>query len=240
MAVTVKPRESCRWDAAALGEIMLRLDPGEGRIRTARSFKVWEGGGEYNVVRGLRRCFGLRTTVVTAIVENDVGRLLEDLMLQGGVDLSHVKWTPFDGIGRNARVGLNFTERGYGLRGAVGCSDRGWSAASQLAPGDVNWKKLFEEERMRKRLTAALQEDADVIGLSILSGAHMHICPRVMELLRDKGLTDVLVVVGEIIPDVDIPRLNEIGITGVFLPGTPMQEIVEFIRKHARSRMETI
>jgi 2-dehydro-3-deoxygluconokinase len=112
MAVTIKPRESCRWDAAALGEIMLRLDPGEGRIRTARSFRVWEGGGEYNVVRGLRRCFGLRTTVVSAIVENDVGRLLEDLMLQGGVDLSHIKWTPFDGIGRNARVGLNFTERG--------------------------------------------------------------------------------------------------------------------------------
>ena len=149
MALTIKPRESCRWDAAALGEIMLRLDPGEGRIRTARSFNVWEGGGEYNVVRGLRRCFGLRTTVVSAIVENDVGRLLEDLMLQGGVDLSHIKWVPFDGIGRSARVGLNFTERGYGLRGAVGCSDRGWSAASQMAPGDVNWKQLFEEEGVR-------------------------------------------------------------------------------------------
>jgi 2-dehydro-3-deoxygluconokinase len=149
MALAIKPRESCRWDAAALGEIMLRLDPGEGRIRTARSFKVWEGGGEYNVVRGLRRCFGLRTTVVSAIVENDVGRLLEDLMLQGGVDLSHLKWVPFDGIGRTARVGLNFTERGYGLRGAVGCSDRGWSAASQMAPGDVNWGRLFAEEGVR-------------------------------------------------------------------------------------------
>jgi len=102
-----------------------------------------------NVVRGLRRCFGLRTTVVTAIVDNEVGRLLEDLMLQGGVDLSHVKWVPFDGIGRTARVGLNFTERGYGLRGAVGCSDRGWAAASQLAPGQVNWKQLFEEEGVR-------------------------------------------------------------------------------------------
>src|SRR5665647_2565146 len=122
MALAIKPRESCRWDAAALGEIMLRLDPGEGRIRSTRCFHVWEGGGEYNVVRGLRRCFGLRTTVVSAIVENEVGRLLEDLMLQGGVDLSHIQWAPFDGIGRNARVGLNFTERGYGLRGAVGCS----------------------------------------------------------------------------------------------------------------------
>ena len=149
MSLTIKPRESCRWDAAALGEVMLRLDPGDGRIRTARNFHVWEGGGEYNVVRGLRRCFGLRTTVVSAIVDNEVGRLLEDLMLQGGVDLSHIKWTPFDGIGRTARVGLNFTERGYGLRGAVGCSDRGWSAASQLAPGDVNWKRLFEEEGVR-------------------------------------------------------------------------------------------
>jgi len=149
MAVNLKPREQCQWDAAALGEIMLRLDPGDGRIRTTRSFQVWEGGGEYNVVRGLRRCFGLRSTVVTAIVDNEIGRLLEDLMLQGGVDLSHVKWVPFDGIGRAARVGLNFTEKGFGVRAAVGCSDRGWSAASQLKPGDVDWKRLFEVEGVR-------------------------------------------------------------------------------------------
>ena len=103
MAVNLKPREQCKWDAAALGEVMLRLDPGDGRIRTTRAFRVWEGGGEYNVVRGLRRCFGQRTTVVTAVVDNEIGRLLEDLMLQGGVDLSHVKWEPFDGIGRAAR-----------------------------------------------------------------------------------------------------------------------------------------
>lgn len=149
MAVNLKPREQCRWDAAALGEIMLRLDPGDGRIRTTRTFQVWEGGGEYNVVRGLRRCFGLKTTVVTAIVDNEVGRLLEDLMLQGGVDLSHVKWVPFDGIGRASRVGINFTEKGFGVRAAVGCSDRGWSAASQLKPGDVDWKQLFEVEGVR-------------------------------------------------------------------------------------------
>jgi len=149
MPIDIKPRESCRWDAAALGEIMLRLDPGEGRIRTARSFQVWEGGGEYNVVRGLRRCFGLRTTVVTAIADNEVGHLLEDMMLQGGVDLSHVQWVPFDGVGRAARVGLNFTERGYGIRGAVGCSDRAWSAASQIKPGDIDWRKLFEDEGVR-------------------------------------------------------------------------------------------
>jgi 2-dehydro-3-deoxygluconokinase len=145
----IKSRDECRWDAASLGEIMLRLDPGDGRIRTTRQFTVWEGGGEYNVTRGLRRCFGLRTTVVTAIVDNEVGRLLEDLMLQGGVDLSHVKWVPFDGIGRAARVGLNFTEKGFGARAAVGCSDRAWSAASQLKPGDVDWKQLFEAEGVR-------------------------------------------------------------------------------------------
>jgi 2-dehydro-3-deoxygluconokinase len=149
MALEIKPREHCRWDAAALGEVMLRLDPGDVRIRTTRQFRVWEGGGEYNVMRGLRRCFGLRTTVVTAIVDNEIGRLLEDLMLQGGVDLSHVNWTPFDGIGRASRIGLNFTERGFGVRGALGCSDRGHSAASQLKPGDVNWKRLFEEEGVR-------------------------------------------------------------------------------------------
>ena len=119
MAVNLKPQGQCKWDAAALGEVMLRLDPGDQRIRTTRTFRVWEGGGEYNVVRGLRRCFGLRTTVVTSVVDNEVGHLLEDLMLQGGVDLSHVKWAPFDGIGRASRVGLNFTEKGFGVRAAT-------------------------------------------------------------------------------------------------------------------------
>ncbi|WP_406601184.1 sugar kinase [Micromonospora yasonensis] len=122
---------------------MLRLDPGEGRVRTARSFRVWEGGGEYNVARGLRRCFGLRTAVVTAFADNDVGRLLEDLVLQGGVDTSLVKWMPYDGTGRAVRNGLNFTERGFGVRGAVGTSDRGHTAASQLRPDDIDWDHLF-------------------------------------------------------------------------------------------------
>ncbi len=149
MPLTIKPKSECQWDGAALGEVMLRLDPGEGRIRTTREFKVWEGGGEYNVMRGLKRCFGLKTTVATAVVDSDVGHLLEDLMLQGGVDLSHVKWVPFDGIGKASRVGLNFTERGFGARAAVGCSDRGHSAASQIKPGDFNWKKLFQEEGVR-------------------------------------------------------------------------------------------
>jgi 2-dehydro-3-deoxygluconokinase len=147
--LSVKPAGSCLWDAVSLGEVMIRLDPGDGRVRTARSFRVWEGGGEYNVARGLRRCFGLRTAVVTAIVDNEVGRLLEDLMLQGGVDLSHVKWVPFDGVGRAARVGLNFTDRGYGIRAAQGTSDRGHSAASQLRKGDVDWRKIFHEQGAR-------------------------------------------------------------------------------------------
>ncbi|MCX4854426.1 sugar kinase [Streptomyces canus] len=130
-------------DAVALGEVMLRFDPGEGRIRTARSFQVWEGGGEYNVVRGLRRCFGVRTAVVTALADNAVGRLVEDLVLQGGVDTSLIRWVPGDGIGRTARNGLNFVERGYGIRGALGVSDRAHTAVSQLRKGDVDWDDVF-------------------------------------------------------------------------------------------------
>jgi methylmalonyl-CoA mutase C-terminal domain/subunit len=89
-------------------------------------------------------------------------------------------------------------------------------------------------------VAAALQEDADVIGLSILSGAHMHICPRIIELLKERGLDDVMVVVGGIIPDVDVAKLKEVGVAGVFLPGTPMQEIIDFINGHARPRMEAV
>ncbi len=141
--LAVRPAEECRFDLVALGEIMLRLDPGVGRIRNAREFRVWEGGGEYNVARGLRRCFGQRTAVVTAFADNEVGRLLEDFVLQGGVDTSLVRWVASDGIGRTVRNGLNFTERGFGVRSALGVSDRGNTAASQLRPGDVDWEHLF-------------------------------------------------------------------------------------------------
>ncbi len=134
---------SCRFDAVSLGEVMLRLDPGDGRIRTTRQFRAWEGGGEYNVTRGLRRCFGLRTAVVTAFADNDVGRLVEDLILQGGVDTSLIRWVEYDGIGRTVRNGLNFTERGFGVRGAIGVSDRGNTAASHLRVGDVDWDQVF-------------------------------------------------------------------------------------------------
>src|SRR5438552_17730219 len=120
----VKPKREGMWDLVSLGEVMLRLDPGDQRISTTRQFRAWEGGGEYNVARGLKRCFGMDTAIVTALADNPVGRLVEDLMLQGGVDLSHVRWVEYDGVGRAVRNGLNFTERGFGVRAALGCSDR--------------------------------------------------------------------------------------------------------------------
>jgi 2-dehydro-3-deoxygluconokinase len=145
----IKPKENCRWDLVSLGEVMLRLDPGEGRVSRTRHFHVWEGGGEYNVARGLRRCFGLDTAIVTALADNPVGRLVEDLMLQGGVNVDHVRWAPYDGVGRAVRNGLNFTERGFGVRAALGCSDRGHTAVSQLKSGDIDWTKVFDAEGAR-------------------------------------------------------------------------------------------
>ena len=143
MKLELRKKEDCKFDMISLGEIMLRLDPGDARIRTARSFRVWEGGGEYNVARGLRKCFGLKTAAVTALADNEIGRLVEDFMLQGGVDTSLIKWVKYDGIGRTVRNGLNFTERGYGIRGALGVSDRGNTASSQLKEGDIDWEYIF-------------------------------------------------------------------------------------------------
>ena len=143
MKLELRKKEDYTFDMISLGEIMLRLDPGDARIRTARSFRVWEGGGEYNVARGLRKCFGLKTAAVTALADNEIGRLVEDFMLQGGVDTSLIKWVKYDGIGRTVRNGLNFTERGYGIRGALGVSDRGNTAASQLKEGDIDWEYIF-------------------------------------------------------------------------------------------------
>ncbi len=141
--LTIKGSSTVRWDCVSLGEVMLRLDPGDSRVHTARGFSVWEGGGEYNVARGLRRCFGLRTAIATALADNPVGRLVEDLMLQGGVDLELLRWVAYDGVGRNVRNGLNFTERGFGVRAAAGCSDRGHTAISQVKPGDFDWGAIF-------------------------------------------------------------------------------------------------
>jgi len=142
----IVPDSNRRWDCLSLGEVMLRLDPGEGRIATTRQFQVWEGGGEYNVARGLRRCFELRTAIATALADNPIGRLVEDFILQGGVDTSLLRWVPFDGVGRTVRNGLNFTERGFGVRAAVGCSDRGHTAISQVKRGDFDWESIFGAE----------------------------------------------------------------------------------------------
>ncbi len=174
----LKPADSCRYDALSLGEIMLRLDPGPGRIKCAREFRVWEGGGEYNVVRGLRKCFGLRTAVVTAFPDNDVGRLVEDFILQGGVDVSLIRWVPFDGLGRTTRVGLNFTERGFGIRGALGVSDRGHTAIAQLKPGDIDWEHIFGDLGVRWFHTggiyAGLSETAPLVIEEAMDAARRH------------------------------------------------------------------
>ena len=178
MALPLKTREQCGFDAVSLGEVMLRLDPGEGRIRTARQFHAWEGGGEYNVTRGLRKCFGLRTAVVSAFVDNEVGHLIEDCILQGGVCTDFLVWRDDDGMGRTVRNGLNFTERGHGIRGAVGCPDRGNTAASQLKPGDVDWEKIFGEIGARWFHTggifAALSETTAELTIEAVTAAKKH------------------------------------------------------------------
>ena len=176
--LTLRSAESCEFDLISLGEIMLRLDPGEGRVRTARQFNAWEGGGEYNVARGLRRCFEMRTSVVTAFADNEVGRLLESFILQGGVDTSMIQWRQDDGIGRTVRNGLNFTERGFGIRGALGTSDRGHTAASQLKPGDIDWDLLFGQRGSRWLHTggifAALSENAAELTIEAVQAAKRH------------------------------------------------------------------
>jgi 2-dehydro-3-deoxygluconokinase len=143
MSLKIRAKQQCRWDLVSLGEVMLRFDPGDHRIWTTRQFDVFEGGGEYNVARGLRRCFALDTAIVTAFVDNPVGKLLQDLIQQGGVDQSLIRWVSDDGVGRAVRNGLNFTERGFGVRAALGCSDRGHTAVSQLKTGEIDWNQVF-------------------------------------------------------------------------------------------------
>jgi 2-dehydro-3-deoxygluconokinase len=177
-SLSVKTKDQCAFDLVALGEVMLRLDPGDGRVATTRAFQVWEGGGEYNVARGLKRCFGLETAVVTAFADNPVGRLVQDLIYQGGVDQRHVRWVKYDGVGRAVRNGLNFTERGFGVRGAVGCSDRGHTAASQLKPGEVDWERIFGQDGARWFHTggifAALSETTPLVAREAMEAAKRH------------------------------------------------------------------
>jgi len=178
MSLAIKPREKCAFDLVSLGEVMLRLDPGEGRIRTARNFQAWEGGGEYNVARGLRKCFGLKTALVSALVDNEVGHLIEDFIMQGGVNTDFLLWRADDGIGRSVRNGLNFTERGFGIRGAVGVPDRGTTAASQMKPGDIDWEKLFGALGVRWLHTggifAALSPTTAALTIEAVQAAKKH------------------------------------------------------------------
>ena len=176
--LALRPSAECRWDLLSLGEVMLRFDPGEGRIVGARDFRVWEGGGEYNVARGLRRCFKMRTSIASALVDNPIGRLVEDLILQGGVDTSHVHWHPFDGVGRDARNGVYFLERGFGVRPGLGTMDRGHTAISQLKPGTIDWDAIFDGEGVRVFHTggimAGLSEDATGLVREAIAAARRH------------------------------------------------------------------
>jgi 2-dehydro-3-deoxygluconokinase len=174
----IKSKDKCKWDIVSLGEVMLRLDPCDKRIHTTRTFEVWEGGGEYNVARGLKRCFGLEAAIVTALADNPVGRLVQDLIYQGGVDQTHCKWVKYDGVGRTVRNGLNFTERGFGVRAALGCSDRGHTAVAQLKRGDIDWEKIFGEEGARWFHTGgifcALSESTPEVAKEAMEVAKKH------------------------------------------------------------------
>jgi len=179
MSLDIKPASGCRWDAISLGEVMLRFDPEWGRIRTTRHFRVSEGGGEYNVARALRKVFGLRTAAVTALVDNEIGHLVEDLMMTGGVDLRYVKWVPHDGIGLDARMGFNFVEKGFGLRPALGVSDRAHTAVSQLKPGDIDWGRIFNEDGVRWMHTGGI--------FAALSDSTAEVTLEAMKAARDAG-----------------------------------------------------
>jgi 2-dehydro-3-deoxygluconokinase len=178
MSLKIRPKADCRWDLVSLGEVMLRFDPGDRRIWTTRTFEVSEGGGEYNVARGLKRCFGMDTAIVTSFADNPVGRLAEDLIYQGGVDQQLIRWVPYDGVGRTVRNGLNFTERGHGVRAALGCSDRGHTATSQLKAGDINWEEVFGKNGVRWLHTGgifcALSESTPAVAMEAMKAARKH------------------------------------------------------------------
>jgi 2-dehydro-3-deoxygluconokinase len=178
MPFSIRQKSECRWDVISLGEVMLRFDPGMYRIWTTRHFTVTEGGGEYNVARGLKRCFGLDTAVVTAFARNPIGSLLQDLINQGGVDSSLIRWVDYDGVGRTVRNGLNFTERGFGVRAALGCSDRGHTAVAALKPGEIDWETIFGKHGARWFHTGgifcALSESTPEVAIEALKCAKKH------------------------------------------------------------------
>ncbi|MGA2169113.1 MAG: sugar kinase [Terracidiphilus sp.] len=251
------PDSPRRWDCLSLGEVMLRLDPGESRIHTTRHFQVWEGGGEYNVARGLRRCFSLRTAIATALADNPVGRLVEDLILQGGVDPSLIKWVPYDGVGRTVRNGLNFTERGFGVRAAAGCSDRGHTAVSQLNPGDFDWESIFGAANGSRwfhtgGIFAALSASTAQVAGEAMDAARRHATPVSYDLnFRDSlwksigGKAKAQEVNRELVRKVDLLLGNEedfSAMLGVSIKGVsedfaelPIQGYEEMLREVAAS-----
>jgi 2-dehydro-3-deoxygluconokinase len=172
----IKQKTDCRWDLVSLGEVMLRLDPGDGRVATTRTFQVWEGGGEYNVARGLKRCFGMDTAIVSALADNPVGRLVR-IWLSGRVDQSHIRWINTTALVAS-RVAVEFTERGFGARAALGCSDRGHTAISQLQPGDIDWEEIFGKEKARWFHTGgifcALSESTPAVAREAIEAARQH------------------------------------------------------------------
>jgi 2-dehydro-3-deoxygluconokinase len=226
-----------RWDEVSLGEVMLRLDPGEGRIHTTRTFSVWEGGGEYNVARGLRRCFGLRTAVATALADNPVGRLVEDLMLQGGVDTSLLRWMPYDGVGRAVRNGLNFTERGFGVRAAAGCSDRGHTAIAATGPTTWDWDDIFGPEAGARwfhtgGIFGALSESTPWVTSKAMDGARKYGTPISYDLnFRDSlwksigGKTRAQEINRELVRKVDVLLGNEEDFSAML--GISLQGVTE-------------
>lgn len=142
----LKSAGECRWDLASLGEILLRFDPENERIHNARSFRVFDGGGEYNVAKNLTKVFRQKTVIVTALANNALGRLAEDFVRQGGVDASNILWREADSKDGNTRNGIYFIERGFGLRAPASCFDRANTAVSQLKSGEIDWRKIFGGE----------------------------------------------------------------------------------------------
>jgi 2-dehydro-3-deoxygluconokinase len=147
--LSVKSKADSRWDLVSLGEVLLRFDSGDERIHNARTFRVWDGGGEYNVARGLAKVFRQRTAIVTALADNALGRLAEDFIWQAGVDSSEILWREADGIGQNTRNGIYYIERGFGVRGAASCFDRANTAVSQLSAGEIDLNRIFVERNPR-------------------------------------------------------------------------------------------
>ena len=204
--LTIKSKSACMWDLVSLGEVMLRLDPGDERISTTRHFRAWEGGGEYNVARGLRRCFGMDTAIVTALADNPLGRLVEDLMLQGGVSQKYVRWVPYDGVGRTVRNGLNFTERGFGVRAAVGCSDRGHTAASQLKPGEIDWMQIFSKDGDEVVLLYSPRDEVEV-GENI----------KIWDEAKKRGVKRLLVNHPTFVVDANLRDIKELAGMGAYI-----------------------